>query len=322
MPMRQSICLLHRAGVGVGILGEPLEIAVHGRQGRHVIGSALLEETQDLVVHHRAVLDRVRAGPKRQLDAIGAVSMDGDLAAIGMRRFDERLGFVVEHARREPRAAVHSAGGGEFDDVRAAVDLPAHDAATALDAVAKVLGARQVRHHLVIERRRARPCDPRSSKWILAASMIRGPWTHPRLTASRSASVTPPSSPRLRTVVKPARSVFIPFISASKACSGWSSRTSASSSCSPPRSEIEMDVAVDQAGQHRLVAKVDDRRTRRRGYVTGPHLEDAAIVDDDGGRPATRPCRERRSAGRRGCRSGRRWPRRRWKRARRQRTGD
>ena len=39
--------------------------------------------------------------------------------------------------------------------------------------------------------------------------------TQPRLTASRSASVTPLSSPRLRTVVKPARRVFIPFIWAS-----------------------------------------------------------------------------------------------------------
>ena len=69
--------------------------------------------------------------------------VDRDLAAIGMGRLDQRLGLVVEHARREAGAAVHSAGGRELDDVRAAVDLTADDAAAAFDAVAKVLGARQ-----------------------------------------------------------------------------------------------------------------------------------------------------------------------------------
>jgi len=48
----------------------------------------------------------------------------------------------------------------------------------------------------------------------LPASTIRGPTAQPRAIASRSASVLP-LSPRLRTVVKPAASVFRAFHSVS-----------------------------------------------------------------------------------------------------------
>ena len=46
------------------------------------------------------------------------------------------------------------------------------------------------------------------------ASRMRGPATLPAAMASRSASVTPRSSPRLRTVVKPASSVLRALASA------------------------------------------------------------------------------------------------------------
>ena len=139
---------------------------------------------------------------------------------------------------------------------------------------------------------------------------MRGPWTQPRFTASRSAIVTP-SSPRLRTVVKPARSVFMPFIWVSKACSGSSSRTSASSACSPPRSLNQMDVAVDQPGQHRLVAQVDAAARRRSRHMARPSPRRFGRCRRRWSRARAAPCPGRRSAGRHGCRLERRWRRRR-----------
>ena len=84
------------------------------------------------------MLDRIGAGAQRELDAVGAMGVDRDLAAIGMGGLDQRLGLVLEHAGREAGAAVDPAGGGELDDVGAAVDLAADDAAAAFDAVAEV----------------------------------------------------------------------------------------------------------------------------------------------------------------------------------------
>ena len=91
-------------------------------------------------------------GAKRELDAVGAVGVDRDLPAIGMRGLDQRLRLVLEHPRREAGAAVDAAGRRELDDVGAAVDLPAHDAAAGLDAVAEILRARQMGDQLVVER--------------------------------------------------------------------------------------------------------------------------------------------------------------------------
>ena len=117
--------------------------------------------------------------------------------------------------------------------------------------------------------------------------MIRGPCTQPRLIASRSASVTPLSSPRLRTVVKPARSVFIPFICASKACSGVIVANIGEQSLLAAAIGRQVDMAVDQAGQDRFVLEVDDRDAglRRRDMAVMDRY-DAALVDHDGRRAA------------------------------------
>ena len=101
-----------------------------------------LKRRDDLVVHHRAMLDRIRPGAKRELDAVGAMGVDRDLAAIGMGGVDQRPRFILKHAGRQPGAAVDAAGGGEFDDVGAAVDLAADHAAASFDTVAEVFGLR------------------------------------------------------------------------------------------------------------------------------------------------------------------------------------
>ena len=49
---------------------------------------------------------------------------------------------------------------------------------------------------------------------LLPESMMRGPGRRCAAVASASARVTPPSSPRFRTVVKPAMSVFSAFSAA------------------------------------------------------------------------------------------------------------
>ena len=96
------------------------------------------------------------------------------------------------------------------------------------------------------------------------------------------------SSPRLRTVVKPARASSCrssaPRAHASAAPRG---RTD-SRPASPPRSLSEMDVAVDQAGEHGLVAEVDQRRARPAAATARRDRDDAAAVDDDRRRPAHR----------------------------------
>ena len=55
------------------------------------------------IVHHRAMLDRVRTGAECELDAVGAVGVDRDLAAIGVGGVDQRTRFVVQHSRGQGR---------------------------------------------------------------------------------------------------------------------------------------------------------------------------------------------------------------------------
>ena len=99
------------------------------------------------------MLDRVRAGPKRQLDAVGAMGVNRNLAPIGMGGLDQRHGLVIEQADGKAGAAVDAASGGELDDVRAAVDLTADGTAAAFDAVTEVFGTRiPVRNQVVVER--------------------------------------------------------------------------------------------------------------------------------------------------------------------------
>jgi hypothetical protein len=131
-----------------------------------------------------------------------------------VRGFDQRLRFVVEHllADAGADAAVHAAGGHDLDHVDTAAHLLAHARRQlsgpshkfASETCSAMSGARlSVRS----------PC-PAVAEMPVPASMMRGPATVPAAIASRRASVTPRSSPRLRTVVKPASSVLRALASA------------------------------------------------------------------------------------------------------------
>ncbi len=68
------------------------------------------------------------------------------------------------------------------------------------------------------------------------ASMMRGPGSSPAATASRSASVAPLPSPRLRTVVKPANNVFLALPAARYAARAGLSVTASINAALPPAS--------------------------------------------------------------------------------------
>ena len=122
----------------MGLARDPLEIAVDGGKGRDVVGASRLEELQAFVIEQSAVLDRIGAGAQRQIDAVGAMRVHGDLLAVEVRGLDDRFRFVLENLRAEAGAdeAVHAAGGRHLDDVDAAADLPAHGLAAVIGAVA------------------------------------------------------------------------------------------------------------------------------------------------------------------------------------------
>ena len=66
--------LANLAGISVRVRAEPGDIAVHRRQGRHVISARLAEQAKTLVVDQGAVLDRIGTGPERQVDPVGAMA--------------------------------------------------------------------------------------------------------------------------------------------------------------------------------------------------------------------------------------------------------
>ena len=84
-------------------------------------------------------------------------------------------------------------------------DLHPHRAATRFGAVAEVVVARGAPRASLRDSRAPRPCGPTWSRSSGRHRRCSGPITFPARIASRSASVTPSLSPRLRTVVKPAR---------------------------------------------------------------------------------------------------------------------
>src|SRR6185295_15508116 len=103
----------------------------------------------------------------------------------------------------------------------------------------------------------------------LPAASTRGPGISPRAMPSRSAKIASLSSPRLATVVNPACSVFAakpaPLIAQSAVV-----RTVL---------VAQVDVAVDEAGQHESLAEVDDRPALTQ--VAGLNLRDATVAHDD-----------------------------------------
>ena len=131
----------HVGRVGLRVLLQALDVAVHGAQRRHVVGAGLAEQLDDLVGEHGAVLDRVGAGEQRGAHAVGAMRVHRDLLVVEPGRLDDGLRLVVEHLLAEPRpdAAVHAAGGGDLDQVDAACDLQPYRLAAGVLAVAEVL---------------------------------------------------------------------------------------------------------------------------------------------------------------------------------------
>ena len=63
-------------------------------------GVALEQQFERLVVHERAVLDRVVAGPQGVLDSLGRPAVAGDLQFVVVGRGDDGVHFVEGHAKR------------------------------------------------------------------------------------------------------------------------------------------------------------------------------------------------------------------------------
>ena len=137
--------------VRVRVCLKPLNVSVHGRKGRHIVGIRRDEGIDGLRVEDGAVLDRINARFKREADTIRAMSMRGNLLAEQLRRLDNGAGFIREHLRAEASAdaAVDAAGGRKLYHIRPARDLQAHRAAAILGAVAGVAGGVEILPQLV-----------------------------------------------------------------------------------------------------------------------------------------------------------------------------
>ncbi len=127
--------------IGVRICGQPLDIAVHRRQGRDIVGPRLAEKAQRLVVENGAVFDGVGTQPQRHIDPVRAMGVDRDLETIQVGRLDQGAGLILEHLGTQTGAdaAVDPTGGGDLDHPGTAADLYAHRLAATLRAVADIV---------------------------------------------------------------------------------------------------------------------------------------------------------------------------------------
>ena len=102
---------------------------------RHV---ALKQHIERLVVHERAVLERVVAGPQGVLDALGRAAMAGDLEPVVVGLGHHGVHLVERHAQRVMVVGVGRggvAGGIGLDPLDAVLDQLAHGAAAFVGAV-------------------------------------------------------------------------------------------------------------------------------------------------------------------------------------------
>jgi hypothetical protein len=138
------------------------------------------------------------APAQRQVDAVGAVGVDRDLLAVEVRGLDERLGLVVEHLRAEPRpmrlltppvVAILMTSAPRRSAAHRRRQLPGRR--TDFSAPRRSASCSS-------SRRRARVHVAGGGRDGAAGIDDARPTTQPRAIASRSASVTPPPSPRLR----------------------------------------------------------------------------------------------------------------------------
>ncbi len=109
----------------------------------------LFRQTDAFVVDQAAVLDRVDARQDRVLDAFGAVSVRGDLAAAHVRRFRRCLEFLEGELRRARTVALreHAARGEDLDHVHAVLHLGANDVANLVHAVGDLEITLLGKHH-------------------------------------------------------------------------------------------------------------------------------------------------------------------------------
>ena len=248
--------------IGVRISGQPFEIAVHRRQGRHIVGPRLAKQAQGLVVEDGPVLDRIGTQPQCHIDAVRAVGMDRDLEAVKVRRLDQGLRLVLEHLGPQtgPDPAVDPAGGGDLDHPDTAPDLEAHGLAAALDAVAdivvgdglaEVVIEAQPPVHMAGGRRDAvaRVDDARTGQPV-GGGLVRQRQGHPALVAKVPNRGEAGHQRLLRILGRPigmGRQVL--------RNAGQEARLTA-------QVRNQMHMAVDQARHHEPLALIDDSRAR------------------------------------------------------------
>ena len=270
--------------IGVRIGRQTLDVAVHRRQGRHIVGARLAEQADGLVIEDGAMLDRIRAQPQRHIDSIRPVGVNRDLQAVQVRRLDQGARLVLEHLGAEagPDAAVDPAGGGDLDHAGAAADLYAHGLATALRAVAdvvvrnglaEVVAETQPPVHMTRGGRDAVPgVDDARSRQAVGGGGVRQRQGHSAVVAEvphRGEA----RHQRLLGVLRRAIGVRRQVVGHA----GQEARLTA---------EVghQMHMAVDQAGQDEAVALVDDGRAGEGGGVheTVANLDDQAVAHHHG----------------------------------------
>ena len=282
---------LDRGRIGVGIGGEPFQIAVHRAERGDVEGLVFLHQLDDFVVDHRPVLDRIRADPHRQLDPFRAVGMDRDLAAIGMRGIDQRAGFVLEHPGGQTGAGIDPPSGGKLDHVRPAPDLAAHRAAAIVRAVAQVFRANQA---VDMVRHANAPVHVAAAGGNRFARIDNARGQHPAaprrfLQRQHLAVAVTQVAHRGKARAQGLHPVPIGFVGVERQAVG----DKGGDAVVARAVGREVRVAVDQAGQDRAGLQVDGLRAGRGGGIAILHRDDLAFVHHDGRRPARRLTRHR-----------------------------
>ena len=282
--------LLGIAGGGAGLVilrhCERAALAVSersggGEQGRDVISAGLLVEAKALLIGEGAMLDRIDPGAECGVDAFDPVGMRRDLAAEGARGGHHGAHLVVHHLLIEPSGdiAEHPAGGGELDHVGAGADLLAGRAAAIVGAVAGIAGLHD------------QACKPAIGA-VAAVAMSTRHRDHPRCRKDIRAG-------ELTGVDRVAQGQDEPRIATEIAHRGETGEQGlagvedrgerliliVAARCLEPRLEPvveagEMDVAVNQAGQHGRVAQVHDARAGEIDEGVAD-LGDGPAADDD-----------------------------------------